>query len=64
LDACPVCTALRYKIRRWPWRCWAQATQEEGSCQGDVVCSYNTMIETFVQKWRACQVDAMAHGGP
>ena len=34
--------------------------QEEGSCEGDVVCSYNTMVEEFVSKQRACQVDAMA----
>ena len=47
LDACPVCTALRYNIRRDDP---GDAPLEESSCQGDVVCSYNTTVETFVQK--------------
>jgi hypothetical protein len=38
--------------------------QEEGSCQGDVVCSYNTTVETFVLVQRAYQVIAMAQRGP
>ena len=27
--------------------------QEEGSCQDDVVCFYNTTVETFVQKQKS-----------
>jgi hypothetical protein len=38
--------------------------QEEGSYQGDVVCSYNTMVEMFVSVQRACQVITMAQKGP
>jgi hypothetical protein len=38
--------------------------QEEGSYQGDVACSYNTMVETFVLVQRECQVIAMAQQGP
>ena len=34
--------------------------QEENPYQGDVVCSYNTTLETFVQKQRAYKVVAMA----
>jgi hypothetical protein len=49
LEACPVCTALRYKIRRDdPGDVDGESPQEEGSCQGHVVCSYNTMVETSV----------------
>ena len=65
LNACPVCGALRYKIRRDdPGDVDSEPPQEEGSCQGDVVCSYNTTVETSIQKQRACQVDAMAQRGP
>ena len=61
LNACPVWGALRYKIGRDdPSYVEGPAPQEEGSCQGDVVCSYNTTVEMFVQKQRACQVVAMA----
>ena len=60
LDACPVCTALRYKIRRDDSGDVEGASQEKGSYQGDVVCYYNTTVATFVQKQRACQVVAMA----
>ena len=63
LDAYPVCTASRYKIRKDdPGDIDGEPSQEEGSCQGDVVCSYNTTVETFVQKQGACQVVAMAQG--
>jgi hypothetical protein len=34
--------------------------QEEGSFQGDVVCSYNTTVEMFASVQIACQVIAMA----
>ena len=60
LNTCPVCGALRYKIGR------DDPSAVEGECprkrvpQGDVVCSYNTTLETFVPKQRACQGDAMA----
>ena len=61
LNACPVCGALRYKIRRDDLGdVDGEPSQEEGSCEGDVVCSYKTTVETSVQKRRACQVDAMA----
>ena len=51
LNACPVCGALRYKIRRDdPGDADGDPPQEEGSCEGDVVCSYNTTVETSVQK--------------
>ena len=64
-NECPVCGALRYKIRRdEPDDVEGQPPQEEGSCQGDVVCSYNTTVETFVHKQIACQVVAMAQRGP
>jgi hypothetical protein len=43
-----------------PWWCWGQAPQEEGSCLADVVCSYNSTVETFVQQQRSCQVFAVA----
>src|SRR3954467_5367272 len=42
LDACPVCTSLQYKIRRDDPGALRASPPEEGSCQGDVVCSYNT----------------------
>lgn len=65
LEACPVCTALRYKIRRDdPGDVEGEPPQKEGSCQGYVVCSYNNMVETSVQKQRACQVVAMAQRRP
>jgi hypothetical protein len=35
-------------------------SQEENPSQGDMVCSYNTMLEMFAQKQRACKVAAMA----
>ena len=53
LNTCPVCGALRYKIGR------DDPSAVEGECprkrvpQGDVVCSYNTMAQKFVQKQRA-----------
>src|SRR3954465_5962711 len=51
LNACPVCGALRYKIRRDdPGDVDGEPPQKEGSCQGDVVCYYNTTVETSVQK--------------
>jgi hypothetical protein len=65
LTECPICTALRYKIRGDDsGDDEGEPPQEEGSCQGDVVCSYNTMVETFVLVQRACQVIAMAQRGP
>ena len=65
MNECPVCGALRYKIRQDdPGDVEGQTPQEEGSCQGDVVRSYNTTVETFVQKQRACQVVAMAQRRP
>jgi hypothetical protein len=49
LEACPVCTALRYKIRRDdPSDVDGEPPQEEGSCQGHMVCSYNTTVEMSV----------------
>ena len=64
LNECPVCTTLRYKIRADdPGDVEGEPLPEEGSCQGDVVCSYNTMVETFVRKQRACQIVAMAQRG-
>jgi hypothetical protein len=62
LNACPVCSAFWYKIRRDDPG--GRAPQEEGSCQGDVVCTYNTTVETFVQKQRACQVVEVAQRRP
>ena len=62
MDKCPVCNALRYKIRQ----------DDPGDVEGDdepprkrvpakvMVCSYNTTIETSVHKQRACQVVAIA----
>ena len=64
LNACPVCSALRYKTRR----------DDPGDVEGErprkkilakvMLCSYNTTIEKFVPKQRACQVDAMAQRRP
>ena len=64
LNACPLCGALHYKISR----------DDPGDVEGkrprkkipgkDVVCSYNTTVETFVPKQRACQGDVMAHRRP
>jgi hypothetical protein len=49
LEACPVCTALWYKIRRDdPGYVDGKPPQEKGSCQCHVVCSYNTTVETSV----------------
>ena len=60
----PVCTASRYKIRRDdPGDVEGEPPPEEGSCQGDVVCSYNTTVEMFIQKQRACQIVVMAQRG-
>jgi hypothetical protein len=42
----------------------AISPEEEGSCQDDVVCSYNTTVEMFVSVQRACQIIAMAQRGP
>jgi hypothetical protein len=65
LNACPICSALPYKIRRdEPGDVEGEHPQEEGSCQGDVVCSYNTTVEMFVQKQRSCQVIAVAQRRP
>ena len=56
---------MRYKIRRDdPGDVDGEPPQEEGSCEGDVVCSYNTTVETSVQEQRACQGDAMAQKRP
>ena len=63
LNECPVCTALRYKIRGDDPGDDVEG-QKQGSRQGDVVCSYNTTVETSVQEQRACQVVAMAQRGP
>jgi hypothetical protein len=61
LTECLICTALRYKIRGDDsGDVEGEPPQEEGSCQGDVVCFYNTTVETFVSVQRACQVIAMA----
>ena len=43
LDACPVCSALRYKIRKDGGAC-----PEESSCEGHVVFAYNTTFEASV----------------
>jgi hypothetical protein len=48
LEACPVCTALGYKIRRDDHGDVDGEPQEDGSCQGHVVCSYNNTVETSV----------------
>jgi hypothetical protein len=58
LNACPVCSAFRDKIKR------DDPGDVEGERQGDVVCSYNTMVEMFFQKQRACQVVVVAQGRP
>jgi hypothetical protein len=48
-DACPICGALRYKIRREdPGKLRGAPFQEESSYQGHVVLSYNTMFEVSV----------------
>ena len=65
LDACPVCHALRYKIRR----------DDPGDVDGEHptkkipakimwLCSYNTTLETSVQKQRPCKVVVMAQRRP
>ena len=64
LNACPVCGALRYKIRR----------DDPGDVEGErprkkipakvMWCSYNTTVETFVPKQRACKGDAVARRRP
>jgi hypothetical protein len=65
LTECPICTALRYKIGGDdPGYVEGEPPQEEGSCQGDMVCSYNTTVKMFVLVQRACQVIAMAQRGP
>jgi hypothetical protein len=68
LDACLVCRASWYKIKR------DDPSDVEGNgerprkripaWQVDVVCSYNTMLETFLQKQRACKVVGMARRRP
>jgi hypothetical protein len=65
LNECSICTALRYKIRGDdPDDVEGEAPQEEGSCQDDVVCFYNTTVEMFVLVQRTCQVIAMTQRGP
>ena len=51
LDACPICSALRYKIRKDdPSDVEGGASLEESSYQGHVVLAYNTTVEAFVQE--------------
>ena len=48
-DACHVCSALRYKIRKDdPDDVAGGAFPEESSYQGHVVLAYNTMFEALV----------------
>lgn len=51
LDAYPICSASQYKITQ------DDPSDVEGKhlCQGDMICSYNTMLETL-----ACKATAMA----
>jgi hypothetical protein len=65
LDACPVCHASWYKIRQ------DDPGDVEGECPTKkipakifMVCSYNTTLETSVQKQRPCKVVAMAQRRP
>jgi hypothetical protein len=52
LEAYRICTALRYKVGirsdEMTLMMLRASPQEEGSCQGHVVCSYNTTVETSV----------------
>ena len=48
LDACPVCSALRYKIRKDDPGYRGGASSEESSCEGHVVFAYNTTFEASV----------------
>ena len=49
LDACPVCSALRYKIRKDdPGDVEGGASPEESSCEGHVVFANNTTFEASV----------------
>ena len=49
LDACPVCSALRYKIRKDdPGDVDGGASPEESSYEGHVVLAYNTTFEASV----------------
>ena len=49
LDAYPVCSALRYKIRKDdPGDVGGGASPEESSCEGHVVFAYNTTFEASI----------------
>jgi rubrerythrin len=57
LEACPMCKALRYKIRRDDDPGALEGTPPKMmkvSAKGYVVFSYNTMFEAFVQEQRKC----------
>ena len=48
LDACHVCSALRYKIRKDDPGDVEGEPPEESSCEGHVVFAYNTTFEASV----------------
>ena len=49
LDVCPICSALRYKIRKDELGdVEGGASPEESSCEGHVVFAYNTTFEASI----------------
>ena len=49
LDACPICSALRYKIRKDdPGDVEGEPPRKRVPCEGHVVFAYNTTFEASV----------------